>query len=532
MKTHVQTPIESILEYARNAWRHRRSAIISAWVAFVVLVIAACLVPSQYESRAQVRINSSSVLEPLLQGVAVATDSDKQADLVRRGLLSRPNLEKVARASGIIRDTSTPAMLDGAIANLEKKIKIDGSAQSRVYSITYLDTSPKAARDVVAELLNTFVHESVDAKASDSQDAAAFFDQQVKEYAAKLSESERRLAEFKKQNIGFMPDDRGDYFLRLQQSMESLEKDKSELAVARRQRDALRSKITEGGSSSKPGVMPTPDQIQAAMAIDSEIAQNKRDLDALLLKFTDRYPQVVALRETIGRLESRRAAIGGGVRATGGSVSTRDTANGGAAVISSLEMALNTADVQVAALEARVEDSSRRVGALRAMASSRPEVEAELTKLNRDYGVTKDRYDALLQRLESAKTSNRVDEKSKKTIEVLERPVIATQAATHPKALMILIALLVALIVGVLVAGTRAELTPVYTTRRSLEEAFGLPVLGVVSRSLSDDTLAQERRELTFELSALAGLAGLALLIAIQVAPISAFVTSLMEKGV
>lgn len=520
-----------VMDYMRSAWRFRRTGVLTAWASFCVLSGVVCLVPLQYESRAQVRINNSTILEPLLQGVAVSTDSEKQADLVRRGLLSRPNLEQVARAGGLITDKSTPADIDEVILDLGKKIKIDGSLESRVYTITYADHSPRMARDVVSSLLSTFVRDSVDAKASDSQEAAAFFDQQVSDYAAKLQESERQLAEFKKKNIGLMPDDRGDYFVRLQQEMEALEKAKSDLAVARRQREALRSKLTEGSAGGS-GVMPTPEQIQAATAIDAEITQSRRDLDALLLKYTDRHPEVLAEKETIARLESRRAAIGGRVRATGGATVNRDPASSSATLISSLEMSLNNSDVQVAALEAQVEEASRKVGALRATVSSRPEVEAELMRLNRDYGVTKDRYDALLQRLESARTSNQVDEKTKKNIEVLERPVISNQPATHPKGMMVFAALFVALALGIGAAGARAEFTPVYASRGSLESAFALPVLGVISRSVSDATMSSERRSFVFDCSALAALPVAAVVAAISITPITIYLTALMEKNI
>jgi polysaccharide chain length determinant protein (PEP-CTERM system associated) len=521
----MNSQIELLLEHVRGAWRYRRLAVMVAWAVFLALVVLICLTPSKYNARAQLYVNSSTVLQPLLQGVAVEADSEKQADIIKRSLLARPTLDSVARKAGLYRNAKTPEAADAVLAQLTKGIEIEGSAQTRVYTISYSNRNPATARDVVQAVLDIFIRGSTEADSQDAKEAESFFRQQVSDYAERLTAAEKRLADFKKKNIGLMPDDRGDYFARLQQEMATLEKSRADLSVARRQQEELRSKIVAGGGSAERADVPTAEQIQQATAIDAEIAQSRRELDALLLKYTDRHPQVIALRDTIQRLEQRRMSVAGNVRATGGAGTGQN--GGGDVVVSSLQIALNNADVQVASLETEVRQSEARVAELRRLMSVRPEIEAELARLNRDYGVTKERYETLLQRLESAKISHRVDESGNTRFEVLERPRLPLRPASPPRFLFTLGALIAALAAGLVAALLMATLHPVFTSRRGVEEGLQMPVIGVVALSRSAGLVAQEAAAVRRLAVLVASLVGATVAMGVVAEPLSHLVRKL-----
>ena len=75
-----------------------------------------------------------------------------------------------------------------------------------------------------------------------------------------------------------------------------------------------------------------------------------------------------------------------------------------------LRLALSQAEATVASLTARVANFQSKAEALQAKVDTVPEIEAQLTALNRDYGITKTKYEELLNRRESALMSQRVEE--------------------------------------------------------------------------------------------------------------------------
>jgi len=502
----MKQQLEQFLVIGRSALRFRWGALLVAAVIGVIGSGVVLVIPGKYESRAQIYVDTKSVLRPLLQGLAVTEQSPDASDVVRRALLARPALENVMRETRLDARASTPEEHDRQLAALEDQITVSGDASTGLYRITYDDYSARMAQSVVKALLDAFVASSIDAGRNDTRSAEAFLAQQVAEYEGRLSESEQRLADFKKKNIGLMPDQRGDYFARLQAETANRDKLQSELAVAVGQRDALRRKISSDapGSTAPPQVL-TNQQIQAAEALDSRIREARATLDALLDKYTDRHPQVIAQKQMIERLEQQRQRELGGVRVTNAARS--DTSPVAVdPVVQNLQIALNDADVKVETLQTELQQSQAQISQLRQTMTSGPEIEAELARLNRDYGVTKAEYEALLQRLESARISRDADRSAEQRFKVLEQPLVALRPVKPNKPTLLLGVLLAALAAGASFAVLRAQTQPVFFSPAAMGAALDLPVIGVVSRTETARQIARRRWHSVAYVSALAAL--------------------------
>lgn len=485
---------EQFLALARSALRFRWPALLIATAIGVLGTVAVLATPGKYESRAQIYVDTKSVLRPLLQGLAVTEQSPYAADVVRRALLARPVLDKVVQKTGLSTRAPTPEEHDRLLAKLQDQISVTGDAATGLYLIAYDDYSAQMAQSVVKTLLDTFVTSSIDAGRSDTRNAQAFLSQQVAEYERRLSASEQRLAEFKKKNIGLMPDQRGDYFARLQAETANRDKLQSDLAVAVGQRDALRRKIA---SDLPPGLSVTApvltnQQIHAAEALDLRIREAKTTLASLLDKYTDLHPQVIAQKEMIQRLEQQRQQEFAGVRATN-AVRSETSPVAVDPVVQTLQIALNDADVRVQTLQTQLQQSQAQIAQLRQTVTTGPEIEAELARLNRDYGVTKAEYEALLQRLESARISSDADRSAEQRFKVLEPPRVALRPVKPNKSRLLVGVLLLALAAGVGFAVFRAQTQPVFFSRTAVSSALGLPVIGVVSRAETARQAAQRR---------------------------------------
>jgi protein tyrosine kinase modulator len=513
----MKEQLDKVLAELQGALRYRWHALIVTWVLCLIGWFVVYTLPDRYETRAQIYVDTSSILKPLLQNIAVSPNTENAADLVRRALLARPTLEKVADNTGLLQRARNNAdEQEHLLLKLEQDLTITGDNHSNVYTITYADRNPKMAQSVVASLLDTFVHDSLGVSRTDTRNAQQFLKQQVAEYEQRLTASESKLADFKKEHIGLMPDQRGDYFNRLQAETTSNNTLQTSLAVMTRQRDELRRKMTGISVDGRVPDMPSDSQIQAATQLDSQIQDSKRQLEALLLRFTDKHPDVIALRDTITRLEARRRTELGGVRAT--SVAGGSGMNAGVdAVMQSLQIQLNNADVQVASLQTEVAQSNARVAELRRALTTGPEVEAELASLNRDYAVIKGTYDALLQRFESARISDRADQSEDVRFRMIEPPRVPVEPSAPMRGLLMVGVLILAAFVGLAVAYGLNLAHPVFVAPRTLTDVLKLPVLGVVSTFAgAAETLGLRRQKMM-----LAGASGLLFVTFVGLAAVS-----------
>lgn len=515
--------LTATLRLAREAWRFRMQGLWVAWAAFLVMGLGIYLMPDRYEAGAQIYVDTKSMLKPLLEGLAVSANTDAQAHVVQRSLLARPTLEVVADETGLSRRARTPQDKEILLSSLAKRVSVTGDARTNVYTIRYADTNAQMSFSVVKSLLDTFVKQAAGEDRADAESAEKFLVEEVRQYEARLTQAEQRLANFKKQNVGMMPDDRGDYFSRYQQESAVAEKLRTDLAVARRQQSELRSKIVVDGASTAP----TAKQIQSATFLDAQIARGRSDLEALLLRFTDKHPQVIAKREEIQRLEERRKTEAGTVTATVGAMQGAGGV-GGDSVVQSLQISLNGADLQVATLSAQLGQAERRVGELRRMVNVGPEVEAQLAQLNRDYGVTKTRYEALVQRLESARISDKAERNSELKFRVIEPPRAPERPTSPLRSPLLAGALILSGALGAFAAFALSQLKPVVIDRDGLRSLTEFPVIGVISRALSQpERLQRAEADRRFKLLLLA-LAGTFVALVVLARPASALLRSLM----
>ena len=155
-------------------------------------------------------------LAPLLRGLAVGTNINQRVSMMTRMMLTRPNLEKIARATDLHLQAATEAQMDGVIGRLRSGTQIQGTREGDIYNISYKSRDPQEAYKVVQAMLDLFVEGALSDTRSDSEMARRFIDQQIDAYEQRLEQAEQRLADFRRENVGMLPGDRGDYYQRLQ----------------------------------------------------------------------------------------------------------------------------------------------------------------------------------------------------------------------------------------------------------------------------------------------------------------------------
>ena len=97
----LQQAIEQVRTYIQGVWLRRRYIVITAWLICPVGWVYVYNMPPTFEANAKLYVETSTVLEPLLRGLALRTNSEDEIKLMARTLLSRPNLEKIARATDL-----------------------------------------------------------------------------------------------------------------------------------------------------------------------------------------------------------------------------------------------------------------------------------------------------------------------------------------------------------------------------------------------------------------------------------------------
>ena len=497
----MQTLIIKILDELRGSWRFRWIGLAVAWCICVAGWVYVFAMPNVFEANARVYVDSQTALGPLLKGLALDPNVESELSVVRQALLSRPNLESVARKTDLDLRAKTPEDREALLASLQQRIVVttdvrsNRSATDGLYRITFQDSNRDKTLAVVEKLLNTFVEETLGSKRTGQESAQRFLDDEIADLERRLTQSEARLADFKKRNVGTMPGDGGDYFGRLQTEIAGAGEARKALALAETRRTELQRQLS-GEDPFVFGLDPNAGATNDTGDITFRIQELESRLEEMRLRFTDKHPEVIAVRTTIEELKKRQqeemARVGRGQRATG-SMAQSLKAN---PVYQSIQTELNRTNVQIAELRQELASRDARVADLRKLVDTVPEVEAELARLNRDYEITRTRYLELVERRETAKLSESAEKQGVVKFQIIDPPLVGLEPVAPNRPLMILAVLVMGLGAGAALTYLMNQLRPVYQNVRVLAEKTGLPVLGSVSRTYLEQHRAERRHGL------------------------------------
>ena len=503
--------LQLIRRYVRMVWPYRWSALGLTIVVCLSGWFFALNQPNIYEVNAKIFVDTRSMLRPLLRGLAVESDTlASSASLMKRTLLTRPNLEAVARKTDLDLKSKTDRDFDLLVTHLAEKIKLEGTTQDNIYEIAYTDSNTQQAKRIVDELLNTFMESALGSNRKDTAATQKFLNAQIGEYENRLLEAEQRLKEFKQKNIGQMPEEGGGYYVKLQRAKEVLQQADLQLQEAQNRGSILRQQL-----AGEEPVLGIGNEQQAFKTLvssqyDGRIAKLQDQLDQLLLQYTDKHPDIVAIRQQMGELERRRddemkqLATEQEAAPTSRSDGTDRAASG---VYQEIKLAMAEADAEVAGLTARAHAYRKAVEDLEHAVDTIPEVEAELTRLNRDYALNRQQYDELIKRRESARLSQEVDQQGDDIkLKIIEPPRIPLRPIGPKRIQLMSMVLLGGLGAGVGLAFLLSQVNPRFYSTEELKEVTQLPVLGAITLVFSQRQRTERQMELAVFAAVLLGL--------------------------
>ena len=217
---------------------------------------------------------------------------------------------------------------------------------------------------------------------------------------------------------------------------------------------------------------------------------------------TDSHPDIQATERQI-QLRRRQAS-----REGDGSVGAPNPA------YSSLVAIRVERQANLQALQARKAALQSDISSLIAAQAQEPEVAAEANRISRDYEVLKTKYDELLQDREEMRLRGQVQtERSSLQFQVVDPPAVPRNPAAPNRPILLLGVLFAGLAAGAGTAFVMSQLQASFTTAEKLERVLDLPVVGTISRSMTEMRQAQQRKQFKQFAGGLAGLVGICVIL-------------------
>jgi len=432
-------------QVAAALWR--RKGLIAA-ITVVLFAMGAGIVvglPSIYKSTVVVRVEP---LRPTGEMVQKTVDDDIANRLftVRQQLMGRPVLQKAIEEMNLYPEVVSRDGMDAAAERMrgDLEVKVEGE---NAFELTYGSSDPQTAAKVANRLPQIFAEQETKLRQDQAVRATSLFATQVDSLKGAVTEWEKKIAQFKVDHLGELPE-------QMEMNMRSLERIASEM---RTKSDEL---TTAEGRRSELTRARQPADSEVGRLAAAEDTMNQQLISARTAWTAD-HPEVQRLSKEVAAVKRQREQAEGKLSAEK-QERTRATA-----LVGRLEGEMGKLQKQAELYQARLERA--------------PKWAHELGVMQRDYEITKAKYQSLVGRKVEAELAQELEAKNSKSLFNVISPAFVPSAPAKPdRPTAFLIAFLIALGLGVLTAVVIELRDDSVRDLNQIKERLPLPILAVV----------------------------------------------------
>ncbi len=454
-----------VIRYGIGLWRRRWLVVTAIWAITLVGWFLVWLIPDKFESRAQVFVQTETILEPVLNGIIAQPNYQKRVEVMRLQLLTRPNVAEIIRRSGMEKQIKTKseiqrrAQLEKMVDSVADKILIE-SPRALYFVITYKNGDPIIAREVVDSVLNLLIEQDIGASLSEKEDARRNIEQRIAEFDAKLTAKEREAALYRRTHADELALSQGNVRQRELREAEIV-RASDDLSQAGRRLNTLKSLLATTPKTSS----------------GDELDELKVDLAKLRSQYKESYPDIQALK---ARIEQLKLVGGGALPANQEYIR--------------LQAEIRGVEDSIDEIKARQERVRNEISSLAVTIGDAPAVEAELQRIIRDYEQTQKTYEDLIARRDRLSLTSSFGAGGQGVeYMIFERPTATMAPSDPPRFLLIIGVSILAVVGGVGVGLLFTYLDRSYAQVADLQDGFGLPILGAFGEVKTKHILAARR---------------------------------------
>lgn len=477
-----QLTLDDYLDIARRRW----------WLIFLpgVLGLGIALgisffLPYRYDSQSLILIDEQRVSNNLVEPVVTMVMSARLATIEEQ-VLSRTRLQPVVDKYGLFKNTGNGQPLpDEMYQDTRKAISVKpvesviSDAKSGIpgFYIDFTYRDPRVAQQVCEELTSMFIDQDLRFREQAAQGTTNFLQSQLGDAKRKLDEQEARLAEFKRKNMGALPDDTQSNLNVLTSLGTQL--DAIMAALNRAQQDKV---YTESllQQQLQAWQKPTSADAPQPQTLEQQLAALEAQLTDLQTKDTPEHPDVVRLKAIIAELKENIEQSHANPKAPPQKkVDPADTRE--PMLIQQLRSQLQAENEAIQAQSKGQERINAEIKAYEGRIQMSPVVEQEYKQISRDHDMALQFYDSLLKKQNESEMAADLQRRQEgEQFRVLDPPSLPDKPTFPNKPILALQGLFAGLALGVgLVWGLEMN-NDTLRTERDVESLLLLPTLAMV----------------------------------------------------
>lgn len=471
-------------DLVRAVWRRRVWFLVPLVLGLLAAVEALRVLPKTYRAVTTVLVEPQKVPADYVKPT-ISTSIEDRLHTIEPQIKNRDNLARIISEMGLYPELTSRGLMEAAIGQARRDLTVQ--LQGNTFRIYFEARDPVKAARTANRVAEAFIDSNLKLRENQAQGTSTFLESELEKTKSRLEIQEAKIAEFKRQNLGDLPEQRDTNLRGVEQLQTKLEINMDALDKAETRRLLLQSQMAElrnqqGGSRRSTlaalGVSPAaPDQ-------PSRLDQLRAQLAELRARYTDRHPDVIRTRAEIAQLEALEKVQKAPPPASPATASpaAADDADAAPKVDPMLKAEVASVDLEIRSLKTERERILGDIAQLQGRLENVPRVEQELLSLTRDYDNIKNSYESLLDKRLNARLYENLEKSQQgESFTILERALPPGSPYGPNKILVLGLGMIAGGLLGLLAALLRERSDHTYPDIESLQQAFpGLPVLATI----------------------------------------------------
>jgi polysaccharide chain length determinant protein (PEP-CTERM system associated) len=362
---------------------------------------ATYVLPKRYTSETMVLVEQPTVGPDYVKPV-ISEDLSQRLASMKEKILSVTRLQPIIEKFGLYAADRSRVHIEDLVERLRKVVEIrpmepTPGTQSRQLPGFYVDVTfnnPQLAQQICTEITSMFLEQNATERKQQAKETTTFLSKQLEESKRSLDSQDARLAQFKRQYLGSLPEEQQGNLNILTGMNAQLEANTQALSRAQQDKvfnESLLGQQEANGKASETGLNPE--------TAEQQLSSLQDQLTSLQSRYTPEHPDVIKLKNQIAELKKRTAEA---PKNTPSAKSSTQVAAGESPQIQQLRARLRQDDMNIADLTKRQGQIQDGIRQLQSRIQASPMVEQQLKELTRNYQTAQDFYNDLLKKWQNA----------------------------------------------------------------------------------------------------------------------------------
>jgi len=497
----MEEDVKTLKDYIWIAWRRKFYILIPFVLVLAATVATVFLLPPIYKSTGTILIESQQIPKELIQST-VTSFADERIQVIQQRMMTSQQLFAIVTKFNLYADEINKTPRSEIVQEMRQRISIErvsanvrnqrrGASALIAFTVSFEHESPGVAQRVANELITLFLDENIRSRTARAEETSEFLAKEGDRLKSEIEGMEERIAGFKQENEGSLPETLRlnlERVVGMKASLASAENNINDLKQSRKlleiELDALKSRSDAGiqlstddqalreelralqnrfislsarYGAAHPDVKAAERQLEAFKSeygavgsvedLEAQRAQVKQEMVELSKNYAPEHPDMKKLQREIESIEAMITEAEDGAKAN----AKQEASN---PAVLQVQAKIDAIDSNVSRIEKTRVEMQAQIADLESRISKTPQVERGLDSLQRDYENTRRKYQEIKAKQLQAELSMSLEEEQKgERFTLLEPPLRPDNPIKPNRPKLFALGLILSMVGGVGVAG-------------------------------------------------------------------------------